>query len=303
MLLTILTISSLAVLVRIVANPLSNVFQKQLTQRAANPLFVTSVTYGILMLVCLVFWTRLQFTGLSSEFWSSMLIASLFAMFGNVFLVKAMHIGDLSVLGPINAYKAIVGMLISVFLLNEIPGWWGLAGVLLIVVGSYIVLNDKKRQSNELPTQTSKTGLFQRPEVRLRLAALVFSAIDGAFLKKAIVLSTPSTAFFYWCTLGFAFTFIWILLTMRTTWRVQTALLLSQKSTYLALCITVGVTQMASNIALANMPVGYALALFQTSALVSVLFGYHFFSEQGILRKLIGAGIMVAGAVLITVLG
>ncbi|MVM32311.1 EamA family transporter [Spirosoma sp. HMF4905] len=301
MLLTILTLTSFAVLVRIIANPLSNVFQKQLTQRAANPLFIMSVTYGVLTLVGLIFWPQLRFYGLSIEFWQSMLVSSLFAMFGNVFLVRAMHIGDLSVLGPINAYKAVVGMLFSIFLLNEIPGWWGLAGVVLIVAGSYVVLNDKQQRSGS--ENLSTNGLFQRPEVRLRLAALVLSAIDGAFLKKAIILSTPTIAFFYWCVLGFGFTFVWISLTMRTTWRSQVEVLLSQKTTYLALCAAVGVTQMASNIALANMPVGYALALFQISALVSVLFGYQFFSEQGILRKLIGAGIMVAGAVLITVLG
>lgn len=302
MLLASLPFLSLAVLIRIVANPLSNVFQKQLTQRAANPLFVTSATYGLLMLACLVFWPQFQFVGLSAEFWISMLIASLFAMFGNVFLVKAMHLGDLSVLGPINAYKAIVGMLVSVFILNEIPGWWGLAGVVFIVAGSYVVLNDKP-QANKLSGKASPISLIQRPEIKLRLAALVFSAIDGVFLKKAILLSTPTIAFFYWCVLGFGFTFIWIISTLQSTWRAQTRLLLAHKSTYLALCITVGITQMASNIALASMPVGYALALFQTSALVSVLFGYHFFNEGAIVRKLIGAGIMVAGAILITVLG
>ncbi|RYF45775.1 MAG: EamA/RhaT family transporter, partial [Cytophagaceae bacterium] len=198
MLLTSLPFLSLAVLIRIVANPLSNVFQKQLTQQAANPLFVTSATYGLLMLVCLIFWPQLQFTGLSAEFWVSMLVASLFAMFGNVFLVKAMHLGDLSVLGPINAYKAVVGMLVSVFILNEIPGWWGLVGVVFIVVGSYVVLDDK-RQTNKLSGKASPISLIQRPEVKLRLAALVFSAIDGVFLKKAILLSTPTIAFFYWC--------------------------------------------------------------------------------------------------------
>ncbi|GAB4048566.1 EamA family transporter [Spirosoma litoris] len=302
MLLTIITLTSFAVLVRIIANPLSNVFQKQLTQQSANPLFIMSVTYGVLTLVGLVFWPQLRLYGLPIEFWQSMVVSSLFAMFGNVFLVRAMHIGDLSVLGPINAYKAVVGMVFSIFLLNEIPGWWGLAGVALIVAGSYVVLNDKQKH-NKSSVEAADLGIFQRPEVKLRLAALILSAIDGAFLKKAIVLSTPTIAFFYWCVLGFGFTFVWILLTMKTTWREQVTVLLSQKTTYLALCAAVGVTQMASNIALGSMPVGYALALFQISALVSVLFGYQFFREQGILRKLIGAGIMVAGAVLITVLG
>ncbi|QIP11850.1 EamA family transporter [Spirosoma aureum] len=297
MLLTIITITTFAVLIRIVANPLSNVFQKQLTHRSADPLFVISATYGFLALTCLLFWPQLRFTGLPMAFWQSMLVVGLFAMVGNVFLVKALHIGDLSVLGPINAYKSVVGLIAGIFLLNEIPGWWGLAGVLLIVAGSYVVLSNKQQRKG------FSWHLFQRQEVKLRLAALVFSAIDGAFLKKAIVLSTPAIAFFYWCLFGFGFTFIWIVLTMRNRWQEQTTLLFSQKITYLALFLTVGITQVASNVALAGMPVGYALALFQTSALVSVVFGYQFFNEQGIVRKLIGAGIMVAGAVLITVLG
>ena len=297
-----ITVTSVAVLARILANPLANVLQKQLTQREANPLFVISATYGLLMLACLAFWPQLRFAGLPAGFWQSILLTSLFAMVGNVFLVRAMHIGDLSVLGPINAYKSVVGLLFGIILLGEIPGWWGLAGVLLIIAGSYVVLIDKRQASNSSP-ESAKIGVFQRPEVKLRLAALVFSAVDGVFLKKAILLSSPTIAFFYWCVIGFGFTLVWIGLTMRSTFREQMALVLSQKITYLALCISVGITQLASNVALASMPVGYALALFQTSALVSVLFGYHFFSEQGILRKLIGAGIMVAGAMLITILG
>ena len=297
MLLTSISLTTFAVLIRIVANPLSNVFQKQLTQRSADPVFVISATYGFLMLTCLAFWPQLRFSGLPVMFWQCMAVTGLLAMVGNVFLVKALQIGDLSVLGPINAYKSVVGIIIGIFLLHEVPGWWGLAGILLIIGGSYIVLMDRKQRNG------FSWAVFQRPEVKLRLLALVFSAADGAFLKKAILLSTSTIAFFYWCLVGFVFTFIWILLTLRRQWRSQVNLLITQKFTFIALFAAVGVTQMASNIALARIPVGYALALFQTSALISVLFGYQFFSEQGIVRKLIGAGIMVTGAVLITVLG
>ncbi|WP_461041617.1 EamA family transporter [Spirosoma harenae] len=292
-----ISLTAVAVCIRIVANPLANVFQKQLTQQAADPLFVTSATYGFLAVACLGFWPKLTFFGLSDEFWYYMMVTSVLAMFGNVFLVKALHLGDLSVLGPINAYKSVVGLIVSVFLLNEIPGWWGLAGVLLIIVGSYVVLGNGDSQKG------LSLHVFQRPAVKLRLAALVFSAIDGAFLKKAILVSTPITAFFYWCLLGFVCTLLWILLSVRKKWRPQLALLASQKTIFIALCVVVALTQLASNVALAGMPVGYALALFQTSALLSVLFGYQFFREQHILRKLIGASIMVTGAILITVLG
>lgn len=123
MALIILSLTTGAVLLRIVANPLSNVFQKQLTQRSAEPLFVISATYGFLGIACLTVWPQLRFAGLSVVFWQSILLAGLLAMIGNVFLVKALQIGDLSVLGPINAYKSVVGILIGIFLLNEVPGW------------------------------------------------------------------------------------------------------------------------------------------------------------------------------------
>lgn len=297
MLLAVVSLTSLAILIRIVANPLSNVLQKQLTQRSAEPLFIISTTYGFLTVACLTFWPQLRFSGLPAVFWQSIVMTGLLAMLGNVFLVKALCLGDLSVLGPINAYKSVVGILAGIFLLHEVPDFWGLLGVLLIIGGSYIVLADQQQQTNLSWT------VFGRPEVKLRLLALVFSAIDGVFLKKAILLSTPIVAFFYWCLFGFVFTLIWIIGAMRARWRSQSRLLAEQKFIFLGLFIAVGVTQMASNVALAHIPVGYALALFQTSALVSVLFGYHFFGEQGLVRKLIGASVMVTGAVLITLLG
>ncbi|WP_080238704.1 EamA family transporter [Spirosoma rigui] len=293
----ILSLTASAVLLRIVANPLSNVFQKQLTQRAAEPLFVISATYGFLGLACLVAWPQLRFVGLPVVFWQSIGLAGLLAMLGNVFLVKALHIGDLSVLGPINAYKSVVGMLVGLLLLHEVPGGWGLAGVGLIVGGSYLVLSNGRSSSR------FSWSMIARPEIRLRLAALVCSAVDGVLLKKAILLSTPTVAFFFWCAFGFVFTLIWILVAMRRAWVVQTKLLISEKFTFMGLFVTVGITQMASNVALERLPVGYALALFQTSALLSVLFGYRFFREQDISRKLIGAAVMVTGAVLIVLLG
>jgi hypothetical protein len=46
-------LTALFVVARIVANPVSNVFQKQLTQRSANPLFIIGATHALLTLGCL----------------------------------------------------------------------------------------------------------------------------------------------------------------------------------------------------------------------------------------------------------
>ena len=57
--------------------------------------------------------------------------------------------------------------------------------------------------------------------------------------------------------------------------------------------------QFTTTVALGGLQVGYTLALFQTSTLLSVLLGYTFFRERHFLRRLAAAAIMVAGAVLI----
>lgn len=50
------------------------------------------------------------------------------------------------------------------------------------------------------------------------------------------------------------------------------------------------------------MEVGYALALFQLSTIVSIFLGYRIFKEENIMKKLIGSVIMVAGSVMIILL-
>jgi hypothetical protein len=46
----------------------------------------------------------------------------------------------LSVLGPINAHKSVVGLVLGIFLIGEVPTLLGAAGVLLILAGSYFVV-------------------------------------------------------------------------------------------------------------------------------------------------------------------
>jgi drug/metabolite transporter (DMT)-like permease len=295
MLLFIITVTTVAIVVRIVSSPLSNVFQKQLTQRAAEPSFVSSATYGFLSLLTIAFWSELDLVNLPMAFWWDVLVFNLIGVLGNVLLIKAIRTGELSVLGPVNAYKSVVSIVLGILLLNEIPSWMGVMGVLLIVVGSYVVLGSGQRGRG------FSLDILKKPEIQLRLIALVCSAIEAVFIKRAMLLSSPTTTIVLWCVFGFLFSFGWVILTLRSRWKEQIAVLSSQKGTYAALFISTGLMQFSTNMAFGGTQVGYALALFQTSALLNVLFGYQFFKEKNIIQKLIGAAIMVTGAVLIVV--
>jgi drug/metabolite transporter (DMT)-like permease len=61
--------------------------------------------------------------------------------------------------------------------------------------------------------------------------------------------------------------------------------------------------QLTTLFAFGKLQVGYALALFQLSALISVVLGYRYFQERHIRKRLLGAAVMVAGAALIVTLG
>lgn len=284
----------LAVLVRILSNPLGNVYQKQLTARGHHPLLVNFLTYLLLSIACIVPAFFVRWPVLPSAFWWYALLAGVAGACGNGFLVKALEKGDLSVLGPINAYKSVAGLVTGIFLLREIPNAWGLLGIALIVAGSYFVL--------DTTAEGFSWALLKRSEIQYRIWALLLTAVEAVFLKKIILLSSATLAFFSWCWLGAVFSFL-LLRVYRLPLRQEVRQVKrADTGRYGLLTGSIGMMQLSTHYVFDRMPVGYALALFQLSILVSVLLGQRFFGEGGIRKKLVGSAIMLAGSVLIVLL-
>ena len=209
-------LTSVAIILRVLSNPLGNVFQKQLTNRYNHPLLINFLTFLLLSVFCIIPAIQVRWLELPFEFWKYCILAGIVGATGNGFLVKALQCGDLSVLGHINSYKSVVGIIVGIFLLGEIPNLWGIAEVHLVKE-------------------------FKRIKIR--------------------------DLFSYF---------------------------------YLVLCI--GTMQYTTNYVFDHMEVGYALALFQLSTIVSIFLGYRIFKEENITKKLIGSVIMVAGSVMIILL-
>ena len=287
-------LTSVFVLVRILANPVSNVFQKQLAERSARPIFIIGVVHACLAVVCapLLFGVTIRATSIGV--WSNMLAAAALAVAGNTLLVYALRSGDLSILGPVNAYKSVIGLILSIFLIGEYPSPLGIVGVLLIVAGSYLVVDRQVGQ----PSRNAFVLFFRERGVQLRFAALILAATEAVFLKRALLLSSPWTVFVLWSLLGvplaaIAFRF------RDAHVADQIMILRSSWTTFLALAFTTGVMQMTTVLTFDRMQVGYSLALFQLSTIVSVLLGYRYFQEQNIRKRLAGSVVMTAGAMII----
>jgi drug/metabolite transporter (DMT)-like permease len=287
------------VFARIIANPFSNVLQKKLAGGASHPLFIILITHGLLSLVALPVLLLLQPALPGAAFWHNMTLCAVLAITGNTLIVAALQNTDLSILGPINAYKAILSLLLGIFMLGELPSPAGLAGVAFILAGSYFIIDQAPGHSGR-----TRLGQFLRNRgVYLRLAGLVCSATEAIFLKKALLASTPLMTFLFWCLLGLPVAGLATWLLLRTRLPAQVHAFTARQPLFYLLALTTGLMQFSTLFTFGALQVGYSLALFQTSALLSVLFGYGFFQEKNILRRLTGAAIMVIGAGLIVSLG
>ncbi len=284
-------LTSAAVVLRILSNPFGNVFQKQLTAKKNHPLLVNFLTYLLLSFLCVFLVLNVNWSDLPRQFWFYSILVGIAGAVGNGFLVKALQKGDLSVLGPINSYKSVVGIIVGIFLLHEIPNLAGIFGIGLIVYGSYFVLDTTEERFS--------WALLKRPEIQFRIWAMILTAIEAVFIKKVILSSSATLAFVSWCWFGALFSLALLLVYKVNLKKEIRHVTHSNISKYILLVACVGTMQFTTNYTFDHMPVGYALSLFQLSTIVSVLLGHRIFKEMGIRKKLIGSAIMIIGSIVI----
>lgn len=268
------------ILTRILSNSYLNVFQKILTEGNKCPKnrpsvinFYTYLGLSILSLFLLPY-INLIF---SSALFVNFLAMGILGALGNYFIIKALSIGELSSLAPINSYKPIVAMLFAWFYLKEIPNINSIIGIGLIIIGTYVLAN--------------KTN-FNSKAVYYRILALIFSGTEAVFIKKIILLTNIHTSFLLWAVAGLIFSFIFVIFSKNE--------IKPPSSIYLGLLIlSVGIMQYSTNYVFSKINVSYALALFQLSTILSVFLGINIFHEKNLGRKIIASFVMFIGAVII----
>ncbi|MBO5254541.1 MAG: DMT family transporter [Opitutales bacterium] len=281
-------VAYIALIIRIISNPLANVLQKKIVQDGMSASSTNALSY--LLLAFVSFPILLRFDGINIDFITLCAISGFFGSLSNFFLVRALELSELSVVGPINSYKAVVGMVFAVFLINEYPDLYGIIGVLLIIAGNYFIIDFQHGFSFKL---------FFQKGIRYRFYALFLAAIEAVLLKKIIMESTADVGFAAWACFGalFSLPIMFIFKSNKNT-QVSTIQIVVK---IIVISILMGCMQLSTNFVFEYIEVGYALALFQLSSVLSVLFGMIFFNENNIVRKLLGVVVMVVGTCFIVV--
>lgn len=281
---------------RVLASPLVNVFQKKLTNRQISPEFIVMMSYLFFVVLSIPVLIIEQPFSFSSEFWIYILLLGVIDIFGNMFLVRSLKSIDLSVFGPLNSFKPVFALFISIVVLNEIPSTVGVAGVVVIVMGSYLLAYNPATKKIKLRDIRLGRGVL------FRFLAIALTSIAAVFSKKAIIMSSPLITLAYWSLIGFP---VSLALFLRSGVPIKTEIqqALRLKQNFMFLFLSFFALQLLTLLTFERIFVGYSLALFQLSGLISILFGYHFFKERNLKYRLAGAIVMCLGAMLIALFG
>ena len=280
----------LVIALRGTSNPCANALQKGLAGAGWPAPVLLAFTHGMLGPVALAILLRAG-DSLGWVFWSWSLLSAVLAVAANWLIIEAVRRSDLSLLGPINAYKPWVSLVPGWFLLGERPEGWQWVGMGLVLSGSLLLGGNGGRAGRPW-------ALLLDRGVQLRFLALVFSAAEAVTLKRALAVSDPARAFAGWVLLGF-------LVVVPFAWKARAACPQARAAALrglpagLALVLTTGLMQASTFVVLDQLPTGIALSFFQLSAVLSVFLGRAFFGEPQFARRLAGATVMALGAALL----
>lgn len=276
----------IAILFRIFSNSFSNVFQKKLTKSGEAATCINCINYILMNLISIPLILLVNFSLITPEFWLYAIAGGITGAIGNCFMVLALKQGELSVLGPINSYKAIVGMIFGIFLLHEYPNIYGVLGIGLIIIGSYFILESPKA--------------LLRKDIQYRIYALIFTAIEAVFIKKVIILSSIASSFIISSFLGAIFSYLIMRILENEKLHIPTK---KNSIMYISTTLCFAIMTFTTAYVFKYMNVGYALSLFQLSIILNVILGYKLFNEKKLIKKLLGSLIILIGSAAILIFG
>lgn len=276
----------IAILFRIFSNSFSNVFQKKLTKSGEAATCINCINYILMSLISIPLLLLVNFSLITPEFWLYAIAGGITGAIGNCFMILALKQGELSVLGPINSYKAIVGMIFGIFLLHEYPNIYGLLGISLIIIGSYFILESPKA--------------LLRKDIQYRIYALIFTAIEAVFIKKVIILSSIASSFIISSFLGAIFSYLIMRILENEKLHIPTK---KNSIMYISTTLCFAIMTFTTAYVFKYMNVGYALSLFQLSIILNVILGYKLFNEKKLIKKLLGSLIILIGSAAILIFG
>ena len=237
------------------------------------------------------------FPHVTFSFFLFMVASSILDLFAFLLSIWALKKSPLSLLSPIASFSPVFTALIASSTLHEIPTLFKFLGILIVVIGAYLLNISNLKEGLFAPIKK----LFLNRGVQLFFVANFLWAITPIFQKQAIFQTIPSmplTASFA----GFSLVTIYLIPFIIFKKKRSTIKIIKK---HVGLLIFMGIftalSQLAAYTAFSLANVGYVTAIFKLSSLMGIVWGALFFRETRIKEKFIGGTIMLLGAILLAI--
>lgn len=208
---------------------------------------------------------------------------------------RAIHVSPLSLTLPFLSFTPVFVLFTGDLILDEQLSSWGVAGMLLVVAGGYVINLDSARYGILGPIK----AIWREPGsvIMLIVAALYALASVGG---KVMILQSSAlfTGMFLFWLLG-----VLIPLLLFTTGKASFRAIARKPLLGFGSGLLVVIEIICHNIAMSLVAAAYMITIKRMAGIVSVIYGWFLFEERGIKYRLVGTSIMTAGAAVIALYG
>ena len=266
-----------------------NVFSKKASLNV-DPLVVSWINNFIPFLLYLpvLFFISLKF---NQQFFISVIISGTVNTIATILYHRAISKSDISVVVPMLSFTPLFLLIISPIIVGEFPTVKGLIGIVLIVVGSYLLNVNLKEKGILLPLKS----LMKNKATRYMLIVAFIWSISANFDKKGIESSSILQYILFinlFVTIGTT-----IFSILKRKFSLQSVWFERKNLFFVGVLTSMG--YLAHMTALSMTLVAYVIALKRTAGMITVVLGYLFLKEKNIKERLLGSTIMFIGVLFI----
>ncbi len=230
---------------------------------------------------------------IKAPFWGALFAGGILNVIAIILYMKAIKYGDLSLTAPMLTFTPLFLLITSPVLVGEFPNFLSIIGIILIVVGSYVLNLKESHKGYFSPIK----AIVKIKGTRYMLLVAFIYSFSSNIDKIGVQNSSP--------VLWGIFLNIYIVIAIAAILLAQNKFhLLFKKKTIISL-MPMGVFGVLSLLcqlsALKLTLVAYVISIKRMSALMGILWGYFLFKEKGLKERFTGGSVMIIGVILISI--
>ena len=248
------------------------------------------VLYSLPYLAVLAFFVEVPEIG--PEFWKTLLMQIPLHTVAVIYYFKAIKVSPLSLTMPYLSFSPAFAIFTGMFILGEVPSSGAIAGIAVMVFGSYILNMETWRASDMF---APFKAIMREPGSRYMIFSAVILSVSVILGKKLLQQSSVLFSFLVY----FFVLHIFLLVALRVTKRISFRALLAHPGKGMVIGGCVFFEVLAHITAISMVQAAVMVAVKRLNGLFAVIYGKILFRESHMKARLAGAGCMFLGTVVL----